>query len=148
MGRVRVRRLGLNGDQQADLSVHGGVQKAVYAYPTEHYEYWRCELRRSLAFGMFGENLTTSGLIESSIRIGDLFGVGSAELIVTQPRFPCYKLGIKFGNMDMVQKFVASGRSGFYFAVAVEGDVAAGDSIRLMRRGDGDTIADAFVSEK
>jgi len=134
-GAVRVERLNLVGDRQADLSVHGGPNKAVYAYPEEHYDYWRRELAEDeLPWGMFGENLTTEGLHESSVFIGDRYRVGTAELAVTQPRSPCYKLGIRFGRPEMVKRFLRSGRSGFYFAVAQEGEVKAGDSIELLSR--------------
>ena len=133
-GRIRIRRTGLAGDRQADPSVHGGPSKAVYAYPSEHYPFWRRELERSdLPWGSFGENLTTEGLDERTLRIGDRLRVGSALLRVTQPRMPCYKLGIRFGQMDMVRRFLASGRSGFYLAVLEEGDVAAGDPIELLQ---------------
>jgi MOSC domain-containing protein YiiM len=134
-GAVRVERLNLVGDRQADLSVHGGPNKAVYAYPEEHYDYWRRELAEDeLPWGMVGENLTTEGLHESSVFIGDRYRVGTAELAVTQPRSPCYKLGIRFGRPEMVKRFLHSGRSGFYFAVAQEGEVKAGDSIELLSR--------------
>jgi MOSC domain-containing protein YiiM len=143
-GRVWLRRLNFEGDQQADLSVHGGPDKAVYAYPTEHYEYWRRELPgMELPWGMFGENLTTEGLLEGSVRIGDRFRIGSAEVVATQPRLPCYKLGIKFGRADMVKRFAASRRTGFYFSVAHEGDVAPGDAIELLDRDETSlTVAD------
>jgi MOSC domain-containing protein YiiM len=134
-GRVPVRTLNLDGDRQADLSVHGGPDKAVYAYPAEHYEYWRQELPGvDLPPGSFGENLTTEGLRETEIRIGDRFRVGSTLMRVTQPRMPCYKLGVKFGRDDMVKRFLASERSGFYFAVVQEGDVASGDAIEQVER--------------
>ncbi len=134
-GRVAVRTLNLDGDRQADLSVHGGPHKAVYAYPSEHYEYWKQELpEMELPWGVFGENLTTSGLMESDVNIGDKFQAGTAVLMVTQPRMPCYKLGIRFGRSDMLRRFLASGRTGFYFAVLQEGDVAAGDQIELIER--------------
>jgi MOSC domain-containing protein YiiM len=134
-GTVRVERLNLVGDRQADLSVHGGPYKAVYGYPVEHYGYWRRELAEDeLPWGMFGENLTTEGLHESGVYIGDRYRVGTAELVVTQPRSPCYKLGIRFGRPEMVKRFLHSGRSGFYFAVAQEGEVKAGDSIELLSR--------------
>jgi MOSC domain-containing protein YiiM len=134
-GRVRVQTLNLDGDRQADLSVHGGPDKAVYAYPTEHYEYWRQELPGvDLPPGSFGENLTTEGLREAEVRIGDRFRVGSTVLRVTQPRMPCSKLGVKFGRDDMVRRFLASERTGFYFAVVEEGDVAAGDVIEPLER--------------
>jgi len=135
-GRVMLRKLNLDGDRQADLSVHGGVHKAVYAYPSGHYDYWRRELdNRELPFGMFGENFTTEdGLAEAEVHIGDRFRLGSAELVVTQPRLPCNKLGLKFGRDDMVERFLASGRTGFYFSVAREGEVGAGDEFHLIGR--------------
>jgi len=134
-GRVMLRRLNIDGDKQADLSVHGGADKAVYVYPKEHYEYWRQKLpNMKLPWGMFGENFTTEGLLEDAVRIGDRFRVGTAELKVTQPRLPCYKLGIKFGRADMVKRFLASGRTGFYLAVLREGMVGAGDTIELIGR--------------
>jgi len=134
-GQVAVRRLNLDGDRQADLSVHGGPDKAVYAYPAEHYPYWRAALPDTgLSWAAFGENLTIVGLSEEDVYIGDRFRVGTAELVVTQPRTPCYKLGLRFGRADMVKLFHRSGRSGFYFAVGEEGTLAAGDSIVLIRR--------------
>ena len=134
-GRVLVRTLNLDGDRQADLSVHGGPDKAVYVYPAEHYEYWSRELPGlELPWGMFGENLSTEGLREESVSIGDRLRVGTAEVIVTQPRMPCYKLGIKFGRDDMVHRFLDSGRSGFYCAVLREGEVGAGDAIEWIDR--------------
>jgi MOSC domain-containing protein YiiM len=134
-GRIRLRTLNLDGDRQADLSVHGGPSKAVYAYPSEHYESWRAELAgRDLSWGMFGENFTTEGLREEGVRIGDRFRIGSAELIVTEPRLPCYKLGVKFGREDIIKRFLLSGRTGFYFAVLREGEVGAGDRIEWMSR--------------
>jgi MOSC domain-containing protein YiiM len=127
-GRVAIRRLNLDGDRQADLAVHGGPAKAVYAYPLEHYAFWRDELGADLPFGAFGENLTIDGLpLEHEAAVGDRFRIGSAELVVTQPRIPCAKLALRFGRPDMVKRFLASGRTGYYFSVAVEGDVAAGD---------------------
>jgi MOSC domain-containing protein YiiM len=134
-GRVALQTLNLEGDRQADLAAHGGPDKAVYAYPIEHYEYWWAELGNGdLPWGAFGENFTVNGLDEETVHIGDRFRIGSAEVTVTQPRLPCYKLGIKFGRDDMVKKFLASGRTGFYFAVAREGEVAAGDPITLLQR--------------
>ena len=136
-GRVRVRTLNLDGDRQSDLSVHGGPQKAVYLYPSEHYEFWKQELPdMSLPWGMFGENLTTTGLFETDVHIGDRFRVGSAELMVTQPRMPCYKLGIRFGRADIIKRFLISERSGFYFSVLKEGEVGAGDEVELVERND------------
>jgi len=136
-GRVTVRRLNLEGDRQADLSVHGGPDKAVYAYPAEHYGYWQAELGRELPWGMFGENLTVEGLpLEDEIAIGDRLRVGSAEFVVSQPRVPCYKLGIRFGDDRMVKRFVQAGRSGYYLRVVVEGEVARGDEIEVTERHD------------
>ena len=132
-GRVVLRTLNLDGDRQADLSVHGGPSKAVYAYPSEHYDYWKHELpEMKLPWGMFGENFTSAGLFESELSIGDKFRVGSAVVMVTEPRMPCYKLGIKFGRSDIVKRFLASERTGFYFAVLQEGEVGVGDSIELI----------------
>ena len=134
-GRVALRKLDLDGDRQADLTVHGGEFKAVYAYPLEHYEYWKGELPGvELPMGVFGENFTTTGIDEKSVQLGDRFSVGTAEVVVTQPRLPCYKLGIRFQSDEMVRRFLASGRQGFYFAVTREGEVAAGDEIRLLAR--------------
>ena len=134
-GRVAMRKLNLDGDRQADLTVHGGKDKAVYCYPFSHYDYWTKELPdRQLPMGIFGENLTTDGLLEDSVHIGDRFSIGSAEVIVTQPRLPCYKLGVRFQSDDMVKRFLASGRTGFYFAVTQEGEVAAGDDIKVIAR--------------
>ncbi len=147
-GRVMLRRLNLDGDRQSDLTVHGGANKAVYAYAAEHYDYWRKELpHMNLPWGMFGENLTTQGLLDDAVRIGDRFRIGSAEVVVTQPRFPCYKLGVRFGRADMVKRFLASGRTGFYLAVIQEGEVGAGDPIELIGRGEtGVTVAAAARS--
>jgi len=134
-GRVALRKLNLDGDRQADLTVHGGEYKAVYCYPLEHYEYWKKELpERELPMGMFGENFTTSGLNENEVYLGDRFAAGSAQVVVTQPRLPCYKLGVRFGADDMVKKFLASGRGGFYLAVTREGEVGAGDEIKAISR--------------
>lgn len=145
-GRVAVRRHNLDGDRQSDLTVHGGPHKAVYAYPSEHYRYWHEELpEMDLPYGVFGENLTTSGLTESNVCIGDEFRFGSAVLGVTQPRMPCYKLGIRFELSDMVKRFWQSGRSGIYFSVIEEGDLAAGDSIEQISQGrEGITVADVL----
>jgi MOSC domain-containing protein YiiM len=134
-GRVLLRTLNLDGDRQADLSVHGGADKAVYVYPAEHYEYWCRELPgRDLPWGSFGENFTTTGLLEDAVHIGDRFSIGSAQVVVTQPRLPCYKLGIKFGQADMVKRFANSRRTGFYVAVLTEGEVGAGDAVALLGR--------------
>lgn len=129
-GRVAVRRHNIEGDRQSDLAVHGGPYKAVYCYPYEHYPYWAEQLPETeLRYGNFGENLTTEGLLEEETSIGDTFRVGSALLQVTQPRMPCFKLGIRFERPDMVKRFWQSGRPGIYFAVVEEGEVAAGDPI-------------------
>ncbi len=143
-GRVTLRTLNLDGDRQADLNVHGGVTKAVYAYPSEHYAFWSKELPdTALPWGMFGENLTVEGLSESDVRIGDHFRIGTAELMVTEPRMPCYKLGIKFGRADILKRLLQSGRTGFYFSVQREGEVGAGDEIELIGRdGNHVTVAD------
>jgi MOSC domain-containing protein YiiM len=152
-GRVPLRTLNLDGDRQADLTVHGGPYKAVYAYPSEHYASWRAELpEMDLPWGMFGENFTTEGLIEEGLHIGDRFHIGSAIVTVRQPRMPCYKLPIRFQRDDILEKFLLSGRSGFYLSVEVEGDVGAGDSIELLSQEEESiTIAEMnrlFVREK
>lgn len=143
-GRVMMRALNLDGDRQADLTVHGGASKAVYAYPAEHYAFWRDELPGvELPWGMFGENLTTEGLLENAVSIGDRFRIGRAEVVVTEPRMPCYKLGLKFGRDDITKRFLASRRTGFYFAVVAEGEVGAGDAIRRIgHNAQGVTVAD------
>jgi MOSC domain-containing protein YiiM len=134
-GRIKLRRLNLDGDKQADLTVHGGPDKAVYAYPSEHYDYWKKRLPNvKLPWGMFGENLTTEGLLEDHVHIGDVFRVGSSEVVSTQPRMPCYKLGVKFGRMDIVRQFMNSKLTGIYFRVLKEGEVGAGDAIELIDR--------------
>jgi len=139
-GRVRLRKLNLDGDRQADLTAHGGEFKAVYCYSLVHYEYWKKELPgRELPMGMFGENFTVDGSederLEETVHLGDRFSVGTAEVVVTQPRLPCYKLGIRFGADDMVKRFLASGRTGFYVAVVREGEVGAGDEMKVIGRG-------------
>ena len=134
-GRVRVNELNLAGDAQADLTVHGGWSKAVYAYPLEHYDFWRSELpEMELGDSQFGENLTTEGLIETDIFIGDRLRIGTAEFVVTEPRMPCYKLGIRFGRKDILRRFLQSRRSGFYLAVTKTGELGADDKIELLER--------------
>jgi MOSC domain-containing protein YiiM len=134
-GRVRLRKLNLDGDKQADLTVHGGADKAIYAYPKEHYNYWKKELPgTSLPWGMFGENFTTQGMFEETVNVGDQFQVGTAKVVATQPRMPCYKLGVKFGRMDIIKKFLASGLTGVYFKVMKEGDLEQGDEIKLIKK--------------
>jgi MOSC domain-containing protein YiiM len=142
--RVMLRTLNLDGDGQADLTVHGGVDKAVYAYPSEHYGYWRNELPDvALSWGAFGENLTIAGLAEDAVNIGDRFRIGTAEVMVSQPRMPCYKLGIKFGRTDIVKRFLASRRTGFYFSVIQEGEVGANDKLELVHQDENQiTVAD------
>jgi MOSC domain-containing protein YiiM len=142
-GPVMVHTLNLEGDRQADLRVHGGVDKAVYLYPAEHYEAWQTELDRLLAFGHFGENLTISGILEDRVRIGDRLRIGGALLEVTEPRVPCFKLGIKMSDQRFLRRFLDSGRSGFYCCVLEEGLIEAGQSIELYNaKGHQPTIAD------
>ena len=134
-GRVRVNALNIEGDQQADLTVHGGANKAIYAYPAEHYEFWRKEMPDiEFPWGSFGENLTTEGLLEKALDIGDRLCVGSVELVVTEPRLPCYKLNAKFQREDMVKRFLRSRRTGFYLSVVREGDIGSGDTIQILSR--------------
>jgi len=134
-GRVMLRTLNLDGDRQADLTVHGGPEKAVYAYPSEHYPFWQRELPdMELPWGVFGENFTTEGLLETETNVGDTFRIGSAAVRVTQPRMPCYKLGIRFGRTDILRRFLASERSGFYLSVLHEGEVGAGDEFQLLKK--------------
>ena len=143
-GRVDVAVVNLAGDRQADLTVHGGDDKAVYVYPSEHYAFWRKEFpEMQLPWGAFGENFTTEGLLESSALIGDRIRIGSAEFQITQPRMPCFKLGIRFGRDDMVKRFLQSGRTGFYLAVTREGEVSAGDPMEFFaHRQDGLSVAE------
>ena len=144
-GRVRVHRLGLDGDGQADLTVHGGPDKAVYAYSHDHYARWATELGRAdLEPGTFGENLTVDGMLETDVRIGDIYRIGSAVLQVTQPRSPCFKLAAHLGLPDFPKSFLASGRSGFYLRVLEEGDLGAGDAIeRISSSPTGLTVLEA-----
>jgi MOSC domain-containing protein YiiM len=152
-GPLQLRTLNLDGDRQADLSVHGGPHKAVYGYPSEHYSFWGKELPGvDLPWGMFGENFTTSGLAENELHVGDRFQIGSSIVMVRQPRTPCYKLAAKFQRDDMLERFLLSGRSGFYFSVEQEGSVAEEDDFQLLKRNqDGITISEMnrlFVREK
>ena len=134
-GRIAVRQLNLEGDRQADLTVHGGPEKAIYAYPREYYPFWREQFpEMEITWGMFGENLTVEGLLDETVHIGDHFQVGTAHVVVTQPRLPCYKLGLKFGRDDILKRFLQSKLTGFYFAVLKEGEVAAGEPIKLLHR--------------
>ena len=147
-GPVAVKALNLAGDRQADLTVHGGERKAVYAYPIEHHEYWRAQLPDAeLTYGAFGENLTTSGVIETDVGPDDLLEIGTAAFTVTVPRMPCYKLGLRFRRLDMVKRFWLARRCGFYMSVKREGIITAGDSIRLTRStADRPSIARMFAS--
>jgi MOSC domain-containing protein YiiM len=145
-GAVRVGELNIDGDRQSDLVKHGGPQRAVYMYPSEHYAFWRTELPGTdLPWGAFGENLTIEGLVEDDVRIGDRLRVGSVELVVTRPRKPCFKLAIRLGRRDMAARFRASGRSGFYLGVAREGELRAGDAIARIDRGSGPTVHEALA---
>ena len=145
-GRTTLHRLNLDGDRQVDLTVHGGPDKAVYAYPAEHYAHWRQELPgMELPWGTFGENLSTEGLLEDSVNIGDRFRIGTAEVQVTQPRVPCYKLSSKFRRDDMIKRFLASQRSGFYLRVLQEGEVAPGDPFELTSR-DANNVTVAYIN--
>ena len=147
---VRVATLNLEGDEQSDLTVHGGIYKAVYVYPSEHYRFWSEEIPGlDLSWGAFGENFTTEGLLEEDVHIGDRLRVGSAEFVVTQPRMPCYKLGIRFGRPEIVKRFLQSGKTGFYLAVLKEGQVTAGDSLEWLNRDKlGVTVADIVSLDK
>jgi MOSC domain-containing protein YiiM len=144
--RILLRTLNLDGDRQADLSVHGGRDKAVYAYPSEHYAFWKRELPGVvLPWGSFGENLTTEGLLEANVHLGDRFQIGMAEVAVTQPRLPCFKLNLKFQRDDMAKRLLASRRTGFYFRVLREGEIGAGDEIVSVHRDENRvSIADAM----
>ena len=143
-GSVALRRLNLEGDRQADLTVHGGSTKAVYVYPTQHYNYWRAELPEvAFRWGYFGENFSVEGMDEGSIHIGDKFSVGTARVVVTEPRMPCIKLSVRFGRADMPKRFLQSQRTGFYFGVVEEGQVQAGDALkRFSKHPDGLTVAE------
>jgi MOSC domain-containing protein YiiM len=144
-GRVRVDRLNVAGDRQSDLTVHGGADKALYVYPSEHYAFWREELpATALPWGAFGENLTTEGLSEDAIRIGDRLRIGTAEFAVTQPRMPCFKLAARFARADMPKRFLRSGRTGFYLRVSGEGELGAGDTVTLLGQDD-DTVTVAEI---
>ncbi|HEX7142595.1 MAG TPA: MOSC domain-containing protein [Nitrososphaeraceae archaeon] len=146
-GPIMLRKLNLDGDKQADLTVHGGLDKAVYSYPAEHYDYWRKQFPNTdLVWGMFGENFTTEGLLEDAVNVGDQFHIGSAKLVATQPRMPCYKLGVRFGRMDVIRRFMASGRPGIYFKVSTEGEVQTGDKIKIIRRDKNNVTVKDIVS--
>jgi MOSC domain-containing protein YiiM len=134
-GPIMLRKINLDGDKQADLTVHGGVDKAVYSYPTEHYDYWRKQYPNiDIIWGMFGENFTTQGLMEDTVNIGDQVQIGSAKLVATQPRMPCYKLGVRFGIMEIIRRFLSSGRPGIYFKVLKQGEVKTDDKIEIIEK--------------
>ena len=146
-GPISLRKLNLDGDKQADLTVHGGLDKAVYSYPSEHYDYWRKQFPNTdLVWGMFGENFTTEGLFEDAVNVGDQFQIGSAKLVATQPRMPCYKLGVRFGRMDVIRRFMASGRPGIYFKVLTEGEIQRDDKIKIIRRDKNNVTVKDIVS--
>ena len=146
-GQVLLRRTNLDGDRQADLRVHGGADKAVYLYPFEHYAFWAAETGRDdFVYGQFGENFTVTGLLEDDIGIGDVLGVGQARLQVSQPRSPCFKLGIRMGDDEFPVRFAAANRTGFYLRVLEEGKVQAGDAIRILERAAGSmSVRDLFA---
>lgn len=145
-GRTMMRRLNIDGDGQGDLSVHGGIHKAVYVYPIEHYDYWKRELGRDdLTYGKFGENLTVEGMLEETVHIGDVFRIGDALVEVSQPRVPCFKLGIKMRDPQIVKPFLESERVGFYVRVLEEGEVGAGDTIERIKVGEGQMTVKKIV---
>ena len=145
-GRLSVGVLNIEGDAQADLTVHGGRSKAVYAYPSEHYEFWQAEYSDiPLTDSQFGENLSTLGLLETEVCIGDKLSIGTAEFVVTEPRLPCYKLGIRFGRRDILRRFMQSRRSGFYLAVTKTGEIGAGDDIDFISRDENQVTVDDIV---
>lgn len=146
-GPIMLRKLNLDGDRQADLTVHGGIDKAVYSYPVEHYDYWRKQFPDiDLTWGMFGENFTTEGLLEDVVNVGDQFEIGSAKLVATQPRMPCYKLGVRFGRMDVIRRFMTSGCPGIYFKILKEGEVKTGDKIKNIKRDKNNVTVKDIVS--
>ena len=146
-GSIPLRKLNLEGDKQADLTVHGGIDKSVYSYPAEHYDYWGKQFPDTdLKWGMFGENFTTEGLLEDAVNVGDQFQIGSAKLVATQPRMPCYKLGVRFGRMDVIRRFMASGRPGIYFKILQEGEVETGNKIKIIRRDKNNVTVKDIVS--
>ena len=146
-GPIMLRKLNLDGDRQADLTVHGGIDKAVYSYPVEHYDYWRKQFPdMDLTWGMFGENFTTEGLLEDAVNVGDQFEIGSSKIVATQPRMPCYKLGVRFGRMDVIRRFMTSGRPGIYFKILKEGEVKTGDKIKNIKRDKNNVTVKDIVS--
>jgi MOSC domain-containing protein YiiM len=148
-GQIKVNELNLEGDAQADLTVHGGYYKAVYIYPSEHYDFWREELpEMNLPFGIFGENLTTEGILEKDVNVGDRLSIGTAEFAVTLPRLPCFKLGIRFNRTDIIRRFAKSGRSGFYLAIEKPGELKAGDAIEFLSRETNQTSISEMVKQR
>ena len=151
-GPVQVKSMGIESDSQSDLTVHGGQYKAVYAYPSEHLPFWKAQVpQHEFGFGAFGENLDTTGLLETSVSIGDTMKIGSVVLRVSQPRFPCFKLGIKFDDKEMIKRFHDNKKSGFYFEVLEEGIFQKGDSIEIVNKSGGVSIYDfvtAYVEKK
>ena len=134
-GPINVKQLGLEGDQQANKKLHGGIDKAICVYPSEYYNLWKEELGKpDLSFGDFGENLTTVGLLEDDIYVGDRLRIGSVEVVVTQPREPCITLNVRLGRKDVSALIRKSGRSGFYFSVEKEGIIKNGDSIENISK--------------
>jgi MOSC domain-containing protein YiiM len=132
--RRKVSFLNIEGDEQSDLNVHGGINKAVYAYDISHYDHWKNILQREdWQHGMFGENLTTSGLVDEEVKIGDIYQIGTAKLQVIQPRFPCFKLNIRFGLPNMIERFMEEKRNGIYFKVFEEGTIQVNDEIKLVQ---------------
>lgn len=130
-----VSQQGISGDHQADLEAHGGADKAIYCYSWNNYLFWRDELKRpSLCFGQFGENLTVTGLTDDTVYIGDIYRMGEIVVQVTQPRVPCFKLGIKMSDTEFPKRFAQSGRVGFYLRVLQTGQISVGDPIELIRR--------------
>jgi len=133
-GPVKASAFGLEGDVQVDLKNHGGKDKAIYVYTVENYRFWERELKKlPLPFGQFGENLTVSGMSDEAVHIGDIFQIGKIVAQISQPRVPCFKLGIKMGDPSFVNVFLTSGRTGFYFRVLEEGEVCPGDKIILLQ---------------
>jgi len=149
VGRARLRTLGLDGDFQADRSVHGGPAKAVYVYPSEHYPYFRELLKRpDLSAGFFGENFTTEGLLENGVSPGDVIRIGTAVVRVTTPRSPCFKLAAKAGSPAFIEQFLNSRRLGFYLSVVEEGDVGAGDPIDVIASAAGGPTLAQWIEQR
>ena len=144
-GRVAVRGVNIEGDEQADRSVHGGVDKALYAYAREDTDWWEGELGRELPHGAFGENLTLGGVDVSGALIGERWRIGTALLEVSEPRFPCWKLGVRFGDPRMLKRFSLALRPGAYLRIVEEGELAAGDGVEIAERPDHDLAIAGFA---